>query len=291
MSAQIAWLQPNRLHLHHGPIDCIVEAHGNGEDVNAALHAAAELFPTLLPELVANLERLRAQLGTFAPQVWGETAQRMVAACWPHRAQFVTPMAAVAGSVADTLRAHMLARAPSLSKAFVNNGGDIAFHLTKGETFKLAVAHNPNTLRFNGSIEIPANWPVRGVATSGWRGRSQSLGIADAVTVLAHNAASADAAATMIANAANVEDASILRKPAHEVKDDSDLGDLLVTVHVPALSEPKIALALGAGERAARLLVSAGVIHSAVLQCQGRIKLVHPISAVHRNLQLTLLAA
>lgn len=291
MSAQISWHSPNRLHLHHGPIDCIVEAHGNAEDINAALHAAAELFPTLLPELVANLGRLRSKLGTFAPQVWGETAQRMVEACWPHRAQFITPMAAVAGSVADTLLAHMLARAPTLSKVFVNNGGDIAFHITEGETLKLAVANNPNALHFNGIIEIPANWPVRGVATSGWRGRSQSLGIADAVTVLARDAASADAAATMIANAVNVEDANILRKPAVEVKDDSDLGDLLVTVGVPPLSETKIALALSCGERAAQSLVLAGVIYSAVLQCRRRIKLVHPISAVHQNLELTLLAA
>ena len=34
--------------------------------------------------------------------------------------------------------------------------------------------------------------PHRGVATSGWRGRSHSLGIADSVTVVARNAAAAD---------------------------------------------------------------------------------------------------
>jgi hypothetical protein len=45
---------------------------------------------------------------------------------------------------------------------------------------------------------------VRGVATSGWRGRSFSLGIADAVTVLARSGAEADAAATLIANAVNL---------------------------------------------------------------------------------------
>ena len=43
---------------------------------------------------------------------------------------------------------------------------------------------------------IGADQPVGGIATSGWRGRSQSLGIADAVTVLADTAARADAAAT-----------------------------------------------------------------------------------------------
>jgi uncharacterized protein len=291
MNAQISWHPPNRLHLHHGPIDCVVEASGDAHDVNTALRAAAERFPNVLPELVSNLGRLRSKLGTFAPQVSGETAQRMVAACWPHRAQFITPMAAVAGSVADTLLAHMLARAPKLSKAFVNDGGDIAFHLGEGEHFRVALASDPSTLGFNGVIEVPAEWPVRGVATSGWRGRSQSLGIADAVTVLAHDAASADAAATMIANAVDVDDGQILRKPANEVKDDSDLGDLLVTVFVPALTQVQIDDALSAGEHAAKMLVVEGVIHSAVLECQGRIKIVHPISAVHQNPQITLLAA
>ena len=45
---------------------------------------------------------------------------------------------------------------------------------------------------------------MRGIATSGWRGRSFSLGIADAVTVLAATAAEADAAATVIANAVDL---------------------------------------------------------------------------------------
>jgi uncharacterized protein len=291
MNAQISWLQPNRLHLHHGPIDCIIEATGDARDVERALRAAAAQFPTILPELVSNLTNLRSKLGTFTPQVSGETAARMVHACWPHRAQFITPMAAVAGSVADTLLARMLECAPALSKAFVNNGGDIALHIAAEETFALAVAPDPNVLRGNAVISIPSSWGVRGAATSGWRGRSHSLGIADAVTVLSSTAASADAAATMIANAVNVKDESIVRKPAHEVKDDSDLGDLLVTVDVPPLAESKIAEALNAGERAAQLLVSSGLIHSAVLQCQGRIRLVHPTSVVHQTPQLTLLAA
>ena len=67
---------------------------------------------------------------------------------------------------------------------------------------------------------------MRGVATSGWRGRSFSLGIADAVTVLAATAAAADAAATIIANAVDLPGhPAIARRPASELEDDSDLGD------------------------------------------------------------------
>src|SRR3546814_3371169 len=60
--------------------------------------------------------------------VQGPVARRMVAACRPHRLQFVTPMAAVAGAVADHLLAAMTAAA-DLKRAYVNDGGDIALHL------------------------------------------------------------------------------------------------------------------------------------------------------------------
>jgi ApbE superfamily uncharacterized protein (UPF0280 family) len=85
---------------------------------------------------------------------------------------------------------------------------------------------------------------VRGIATSGWRGRSQSLGIADAVTVLARTAAAADAAATLVANAVDIEHPSIRRLPARDVKHDSDLGERLVTVAVEPLPATAIARAL-----------------------------------------------
>ena len=57
----------------------------------------------------------------------------MARACWAFRSQYITPMAAVAGAVADTILTAMLAAEPRLERAYVNNGGDIAFHLTPGE--------------------------------------------------------------------------------------------------------------------------------------------------------------
>ena len=110
----------------------------------------------------------------------------------------------------------------------------------------------PGPLTTDGQFEIEAAMPVRGIATSGWRGRSFSLGIADSVTVLAATAAQADAAATVIANAVDVEDAGIHRLPASACKDDSDLGDLLVTTGVDTLAPEQVRRALDAG--AARAL-------------------------------------
>jgi hypothetical protein len=115
---------------------------------------------------------------------------------------------------------------------------------------------------------------VRGIATSGWRGRSFSLGIADAVTVLADCASTADAAATIIANAVNLPNyPGITRVPAREISPDSDLGDLLVTRGVEPLSQLEIGAALENGLRMATLLHKKTLIHSAALCLQKCVRI------------------
>ena len=96
-------------------------------------------------------------------------------------------MAAVAGSVAEEVLEAMLAAA-ALSRAFVNNGGDIALHLAPGTAYEIGLVDRPDRPSLFSTARIAAADPVRGIATSGWRGRSFSLGIADAVTVLAERA-------------------------------------------------------------------------------------------------------
>src|SRR3546814_11218659 len=120
----------------------------------------------------------------------------------------------------------------ALGRAYVNNGGDIAVHLAPGESLRAGVVCNPEHPHGDAIAVLHAAQPARGIATSGWRGRSFSLGIADAVTVLAATAAMADAAATMIANAVDVDHPAIGRQPAHALPAASDRGTLQVTVSV-----------------------------------------------------------
>ena len=270
-------LEADRWHFQHGPIDCIVSAEGDGAAVEAALESAWRRFGTLLAELVAELPLLRADLsargGASAPPL-GSVARRMVDACRPHgcEGRFITAMAAVAGSVADELIASF--DDDRIVRASVNNGGDIALRLGPGKSFEVGLCPDPVRGRLGaplaGRFSVAASSPVRGVATSGWRGRSFSLGIADAVTVLATNAARADAAATMVANAVDVEDARIVRIPASEVRDDSDLGERLVTRAVPPLPPELVAMALARGAAEARRQIASGRIVAAVLSLQGR---------------------
>jgi hypothetical protein len=121
----------------------------------------------------------------------------------------------------------------------------------------------------NGRVCILHGDGVGGIATSGARGRSFSLGIADSVTVLAASAATADAAATLVANAVDVDHPAILRRPASELDPDSDLGDRLVTVSVGELPRGVVLAALEAGRKRAADYLARGLIVDAALTLQG----------------------
>ncbi|ACL56251.1 UPF0280 family protein [Methylobacterium nodulans] len=264
-------LPGGRLHLQHGPIDVVLRAYGAEAAVAEAYRAVTARFRTVLGELVAELPELRKPMSA-RPQAEGAVARRMLAACRPHR-DFLTPMAAVAGAVADELLAAMLEDAP-LDRAFVNDGGDIALHLTAGETIAVGVAGDFSRgamPALNGQVIIGHEDGIGGIATSGWQGRSFSLGIADSVTVLARDAAAADAAATLIANAVDLPGhPGIRRAPADSLDPDSDLGSRPVTVAVDPLPPEAVAAALEAGRARAAAMRAAGLIRDAALMLQGR---------------------
>lgn len=246
-----------RLHLQQGPIDLILECFGHTR--NDAYHRARARFETVLEDLASELPQLRTPLAD-EPVVNGTIARRMLNAIQPYRSSFVTPMAAVAGAVADEMLT-VIADGPDVPKAYVNNGGDVAFHLNGIERFDVEIASRPP-----GRITLSAADPVRGVATSGWRGRSFSFGIADSVTVVARNAASADVAATLIANAVDLPGhPAVSRSPASTLAPDSDLCDRPVTTAVGALTMHETDHALDRGARFATTLFEAGHIAGAIL--------------------------
>ncbi|MDP9995809.1 ApbE superfamily uncharacterized protein (UPF0280 family) [Variovorax boronicumulans] len=291
MSAQRSALDSSRWHFNHGPIDIVAEAHGDPYAVAAAHDAAWARFGHVLDELVRELPLLRLPV-TDKLRPRGVVGQRMWDACAAFSPMFITPMAAVAGSVAQELIAFY--DRPGIERAWINNGGDIAVHLAPGHSARVGVFadiarfdwRDNSILTTDGQFELHADEPVRGVATSGWRGRSFSLGIADSVTVLAATAAQADAAATVIANAVDVDDALIQRKPASECKDDSDLGDALVTVDVPPLAPSQVKSALDTGAICAKVLQKGGLVWAALLVCQGQFRLVEPLCS--KSLQTVL---
>jgi uncharacterized protein len=253
-----------RLHLQHGPIDLIIGADG---DRVGAFAAAQARFETVLEELVGDLRLLKSPMTLTSPRALGDIAQQMQNAVRPHCARFVTPMAAVAGAVADAMLL-AITSTTDVQRAYVNNGGDIAIHLDTGQSFSMAMASVEGHAL--GRIRIHSDDGISGIATSGAGGRSLSLGIADSVTVLAKTAAAADVAATLIANAVNLPDhPAITRRPATDIQDDSDLGEQLVSVKCGALSRTDIHHALQNGQIVAEKMREANLIRAASLSLQG----------------------
>jgi ApbE superfamily uncharacterized protein (UPF0280 family) len=281
-------LADGRWHFHDGPIDLVIEAFGEAGAVDTACAAAWRRFATVLDELCAELRLLRAPSTPTLPGPEGVVARRMAAAVAPfHASRFITPMAAVAGAVAEEILDAMTSAAP-LTRAYVNDGGDIALHLEPDETFAIGMVDRPDRPSLFGRATIRASDAVRGIATSGWRGRSFSLGIADAVTVLASSAAIADAAATLIANAVDIPGhPAIRRAPAGDLDPQSDLGDRLVTTDVGPLAVDEIALALAAGALEAEHWLRAGVVEAVALRLGEASRLVgggaKPYKSVSRD--------
>ena len=290
MSAARTDLGDGRWHFSHGPMDVILKLEGDADAVSDALTSAWGRFEVLLPELVSELKLLRQPVRSGVSvensNISGVTARQMYKACYPFCSNFITPMAAVAGAVAQDLITRC--QIPGITRAWANNGGDIALYLAPGQSVQIGLFADlarfkamagSTGIQLDGHFEVRSDMPVRGVATSGWRGRSLSMGIADSVTVLAASAAQADAAATMIANAVNVQHPAIERMPAHQCRDDSDLGDRLVTVKVPVLPADLVAEALSHGLAVAQEMQATGLIFAAALVCQGQIRQTRIFSA------------
>jgi ApbE superfamily uncharacterized protein (UPF0280 family) len=260
-------LPGDRLHLQHGPINLVIKAYGGDAEVRRAYERAERRLNGMLQSLVANLSLLRSAELPACVRVTDATSQQMISAAKRFKGQFVTPMAAVAGAVADTILGAMK-KTGGLHKIYVNNGGDIALHLAPDQHMQIGIVPTLSTATPDASLRITGNDGVGGIATSGWDGHSMSQGIADAVTVIAASGAIADVAATLIANRVNCDDEGIERRPARDLDPDTDLGERLVTVGVGELPENAINDALDRGEKFAQILVEQGIIQGALLSLQ-----------------------
>ena len=269
MKAQSATLPDGRIHFSHGPIDIVLQVDATVSiSSERAIKIAWNRFQNILEELCSELPLLRSPERAKWARLQGPIAKRMAVAV-SSLDTFITPMAAVAGAIADELR-ELICTEAQIRKAIVNNGGDVSLYLAPGNDCQIGLVSNPDVGLAGGTLRISADDNIQGIATSGWRGRSHSLGIADAVTVTAADCATADAAATIIANTIDLPGhPSVRRSPASQLSPDSDLGDLLVTTDVAPLSAAEARMALSRGWSFASELVARGAIHSAAMSLCG----------------------
>jgi ApbE superfamily uncharacterized protein (UPF0280 family) len=178
----------------------------------------------------------------------------------------LTPMAAVAGSVADAIKDFL--KNEGLDLVSVNNGGDISIFNKKGRGLKIDIGdiHTGESSPYMLNIEQLIDY---GLATSGFGGRSFTLGLADSATVIAATGAVADAAATFICNCTNTESDQVVRQIASEIDPLTDIPDDKVTIRIGKLNEEDILNALGNGLNIAANIKNQKHIYDAIVKFRG----------------------
>jgi ApbE superfamily uncharacterized protein (UPF0280 family) len=211
----------------------------------------------------------RALLGRSADQIdslpQNGLAKRLVQSVKAVGDADLTPMAAVAGTLADAVADWLFGEGST--KVVVDNGGDIAIRLAAGETATVGIRPHLDCWDISHIAQLDDRSSSWGVTTSGLGGRSFTRGIASAVTVIAENASIADAASTAIANACFVSDPSIRQIPAEQIDPITDLAGKTVTLGVGKLARSKRKVAQLRALRRAEDLVACGLIVGALI-CQ-----------------------
>jgi hypothetical protein len=232
----IQWLDKGQILAECGPMRLIIAAwQGQVPQRESCIRAAKESF-LFLERLAGQRELLSRQHQSIPDDVDDFLPMEMIRSAMAVD-NMLTPMAAVAGTIADGVADFLFNR--GMTKVIVNNGGDIA--IRSGLDVSVNVGIRPDLVNspINDILTLKDERSSWGVATSGLEGRSLTTGVASAATIVAKNASLADAAATSILNASFVEDESVIQKPAQELDEKTDIPGILVTVQAGPFSEKK----------------------------------------------------
>lgn len=252
-----------------GPMRLEIAAwHGDSPFLEPALQGG-EWACALLEELAGYQQIVkRKNPWPAADEALPAVVRRMIASVESLGDRDLTPLATVAGTIADLVAEHIFAQ--GLSKVIVNNGGDIAIRMLPDQTIKVGVRPDVSSPEMSHFVALQGKMGIGGVTTSGVGGRSFTKGVASAVVVLAPTASAADAASTSLANATRIRSPRVQMVAASKLYPDTDLSEELVTSCVGPLTGPELDEALANGMARARQYIARGVIRGAIICVQGR---------------------
>jgi ApbE superfamily uncharacterized protein (UPF0280 family) len=264
-----------------GPMRLAIRAWQNSRPQIALCQQAAQASFAFLEAVAKEKTVLSDFAGNIRSLPQNVLAQQMIESVRAIGDMDLTPMAAVAGTIADAVAAWLFTRGPT--KVVVDNGGDIAIRVTAGESVTVGIRPQISCLDISHVAQLDDHRRSWGVTTSGVGGRSFTRGIASAVTVIAETASIADAASTAIANACFVSDPNIQQVPAEQIDPFTDLSGKAVTVRVGKLAQAKRKIAQMRALQRAEELVDCGHIVGALICLDKRFAMTSSLSAwVHR---------
>lgn len=275
---QILTLGDDSVLVECGPMRMFIEASSGGIRRPDLCRTAAEKAVTFLEEVAAQRNSLRASALELTEPRPESIVHRMWEAARLVGDPDLTPMASVAGAIADATAQFL--EGEGMSRVVVNNGGDVAFRLKDQERLYVGIRPDVRESAMSHRVLVTEDMGVRGVTTSGLGGRSFTRGVASAATVFASTAAHADAAATAVANATYVASGSVVRCTAESIHPDTDLKGVPVTASVGDLSAEEIERALGQGLTRAEEMAIRGLIYAACLFVKGQVRSTSRLSAL-----------
>lgn len=268
-------LGPGQVFFDYGPVSMVVTALGSeGEGDTQLCRSAFPVIDDILRELGPAVLYLRRYPAQVDPDELSGTARVMAEAVLATGDPWLTPMAAVAGSVSDAVADYLQSR--GAVKVTANNGGDIALRLAPGQSLGLGVLYDLEKGGVDRVVRLTPEKGVGGVATSGLGGRSLTTGIASGVTVFSARCAQADALATLLADRSIIDSPAVHTCRAGELDPDSDIADLTVVTGVDPLTEEEKAKALSQVMAEAELQYERGGLIACIATVQGRTAVFDP---------------
>lgn len=247
----------------------VIEAYISGRPFTDAALIGARKAISLLEELAKYIDEAKKMLPVNASNCCPKVLLKMIRSVELLEESNYTPMAAVAGAFSDLVKDEVIKY--GAKTVIVNNGGDIAIEIEKGESLNIGIIGDLSTQACNHIFKLTPESNIKGIATSGFGGRSLSKGVANAVTVFALDCSTADAAATSIANATDCISKKIIRCKAEELDYQSDLKGFWVTRHVGILDEDSKINAINNGLQRAKQLYKQKIIYGSVIYLQNHV--------------------
>lgn len=260
-------LQGGAVLVECGPMRLVIDARiGKVAQPQQSVQAAEQAV-----RFLEGVAQARPFLGrdfrALIPRVTDPLALKMVASVQAVGDADLTPMAAVAGTMADAVADFLLNR--GMTRVLVENGGDVSIRSCDGGPVTVGIRPRVDSPAISHALVLGPERTAWGVATSGFGGRSLTRGVLDAASVVAADASLADAAATAVANAGCIADDSVVRKPAEALDPHTDIAGLDVTFLVGRLAEESKQRAVDLSMRRAEQLIANRIIFGAFVACQG----------------------
>lgn len=259
-------LQGGDVMAEWGPMRLVISAFLGKTPQPEMSRSAARYAFEVLERIARWREKLSRACAEISSQIDEPLALEMVSSALTVGDADLTPMAAVAGMIADAVADYLADR--GMTKVVVNNGGDIAIRLCGVNSATVGIREDVRSTDFSHVIRLGPERSAWGVATSGLGGRSLTRGIASAATVIAHKASVADAAATAVANASFVQDPQVTQNYAEQIDPATDIPGTLVTCEAGPLRVETASLSVQWALERANALMERGVITGAFV-CVG----------------------